>query len=223
MKKFYNSIKTCSLLEGIKENEWESLSDCLSAVHRRYKKNSPIFVAGETAVPAGIVVSGKIHVVRDDFWGRRLILAHISPGELFGEAFACAGGKPHVSAVAAEDSEILLIDCAKVVALCSSFCTFHMTALRNLVNILARKNIQLTQKVEHITRRTTREKLLSYLSETAAKAKLSTFEIPFKRQELADYLAVDRSAMSNELCKMRDEGVLKFQKNRFELLETFTA
>ncbi len=219
MKKYYNSIKASSLLEGINENEWESLSGCLSAAHRRYKKNSFIFPAGETAVLAGIVVSGKVHVVRDDFWGRRLILAHIPPGELFGEAFACSGDKTHVSAVAAEESEILLIDCAKVVSACSNFCAFHMKAMKNLIRILAGKNVRLTRKMEHITRRTTRERLLSYFSEMAAKTGKNVFEIPFNRQELADYLSVDRSAMSNELCKMRDEGMLNFHKNRFKITE----
>jgi len=138
---------------------------------------------------------------------------------LFGEAFACSGMKTlPVSVVAAVKSEVLLMDYRGIVHPCASSCPCHVQMIRNLVREMAEKSVRLTGKMEHILCRTTREKLLSYLSAEAEKAGEPSFSIPFNRQELADFLAVDRSAMSAALCRLRDEGVLEFSKNHFRLL-----
>ncbi|GHV49629.1 Crp/Fnr family transcriptional regulator [Synergistales bacterium] len=176
-------------------------------------------MAGEDVTAIGIVLSGGVHVLQEDFWGSRAILSHVAPGELFAEAFSCAGvGSLPVSVITTEPSEILFLDYKRVATTCSSSCAFHTGLIKNMMQILAGGNVMLTQKIEHLTRHTTREKLLSYLSEQARQAGQSAFEVPFNRQELADYLSVDRSAMSSELCKMRDDGILRFCKNHFELL-----
>jgi CRP-like cAMP-binding protein len=139
-------------------------------------------------------------------------------GGLFGEAFACAGAENlPVGVMAAEESEILLMNHERMLTSCPSACAFHTALIRNLTRILAEKNVILTQKLEHVTRRTTREKLLSYLSARAKLAKGNVFDIPFSRQELADYLSVERSAMSAELSRMRNEGLLRYKRNHFEL------
>ena len=193
--------------------------ECLGASRKTYDKNGFIFLSGETVRYTGIVISGAIHVLSEDFWGRRVILTRIGPGGLFGEAFACAGIENFlVSVIAAETTVVLFLDCGKIFTLCSSACTFHADLLKNLTRILAEKNVMLMQKLEHITQRTTREKLLSYLSEQARRAGDSTFDIPFSREELACYLSVERSAMSAELSRMRADGLLRYQKNHFELL-----
>ena len=220
MKKFYPMPQNCLLFEGIKETDLESLFGCLSAVRKRFRKNRYILFAGGRTDSVGIVLEGAVHVLRDDYWGRRKILARIEPGGIFGEAFSCAGvEKFPVSVTAAEESELLFVNCKRIITSCSSACVFHARLIMNLTRILAGKNIELIQKLEHITQPTTREKLLSYLSEQAQRAGKNVFSIPFNREELADYLSVERSAMSAELSKMRKDGLLLYRKNKFELLK----
>lgn len=219
MKNFPAALQNCRLFEGISEEETRSVLRCLSAGERRYKKNETVFRAGDTIERIGIVISGGVSVVEDDFWGNRTIIGRFSAGEIFAETFPFAG-LPTLpfNVVATEDSSILFIDHRKLITTCSSACAFHTRLVGNMMRILANKNTLLAQKMRHTSRRTTREKLLSYLSTEAAKAGSSRFTIPFDRQDLADYLSVDRSAMSTELGKLRDEGVLSFRKNRFELI-----
>lgn len=213
-------LQKCPLFFGIEEPDVRMLSDCLSAAQKRFEKNSFVFLTNEKADFFGIVLSGAVHVLREDFWGNREILTRIEPGGLFGEAFACANvDRLPVSVMAAEESEILLVNCKLIFMSCPSACSFHAVLIRNLTRVLAEKNVTLTQKLEHVTRRTTRDKLLSYLSEQAKLAEGKVFDIPFNRQELADYLSVDRSAMSAELSRMRDENLLRWHRNHFELCD----
>lgn len=207
------------LFAGIDESQLEPLLDCLTAVKHQYRKDEFIFVAGSKATSVGIVLSGAVRILHEDFWGYRAILSHIGPGGLFGEAFSCAEKNAlPVSVIAAEASEIMLIDYRKIVTTCSSVCCFHTRLITNMMHILAGKNILLTQKIEHLSKRTTREKLLSFLSAQAAFAKSTSITLPFNRQELADYLCVDRSALSRELGAMQDEGLINYDKNNFELI-----
>ena len=211
-------LKTCPLFSGIGEDNLAALLPCLTATPKSCAKDDFVFLAGERAGAMGIVLSGVLHIVQEDFWGRRAILARLPPGELFGEAFACAGlERLPVSVLAAEAAEILLLDYGKIIAPCARNCSFHARIINNMLRILARKNVMLVQKIEHLTRRSTREKLLSYLSAEARRQGKAAFDIPFDRQQLADYLAVDRSALSKELGKMRDEGLIEFRKNAFHL------
>ncbi|MDR2529422.1 MAG: Crp/Fnr family transcriptional regulator [Synergistaceae bacterium] len=213
-----STLGTCPLFAGIGEADLRRLLGCLSAVQKRFEKNGFIFRAGDKADSVGIVLSGAIHVLREDFWGNRSILARVESGGLFGEAFACAGVKNlPVSVATVEEAEILLMNCKRILTACPSFRDFHTALIYNLTRILAEKNVMLTRKLEHVTQRTTREKLLSYLSERAKLTGGNAFDIPFNRQELADYLSVDRSAMSAELSRMKDEGLLRYQRSHFEL------
>lgn len=218
MKEYLNILCNSPLFTSIDKNDLEAMLKCLSARKASYAKEEYILSAGDNIKDVGIVLSGSVNIIKEDFWGNRAILAKIQSGEMFGEAFAFAKlQKLPVSAVVAEKSEILFVDFGKIATTCSSACIFHSQLIQNILKILAHKNIMLTQKLEHIVKRTTREKLLSYLSEQALKSGSNSFSIPFNRQELADYLSVDRSAMSNELCKLRDEGILEFNKNSFKL------
>ena len=219
-------LQSCPLFSGIEEGDLRALFICLSAVQKRFEKNGFVLTAGGKTDSIGIVLSGAVHVLRDDFWGNREILTRIEPGGLFGEAFACVGVESAilerlpVSVMVAEKSEILSLNCRRILMFCPSACGFHAVLIRNLTRVLAEKNVMLTQKLEHVSRRTTRKKLLSYLSEQAKRAGGSVFDIPFSRQELADYLSVDRSAMSSELSKMRDENLLRWHRNHFELCDS---
>ena len=159
---------------------------------------------GETTAAVGLVLSGSVHIIQEDFWGERQILNDCGEGQLFGESYACIQSEPlMVSVIAAEKSEVLFLDINKVMTVCSSACTFHSRLIRNLLSIIAGKNLMLTRKIDHMGRKTIREKVLAYLSFHATKQGSRTFEIPFNRQQLADYLSVDRSALSAELSKMQ--------------------
>jgi CRP-like cAMP-binding protein len=167
----------------------------------------------------GMVRSGSLHIVRDDFWGNRTIVARIAPPSLFAEALSAGGIKESpVSVVAAEDSEIVQINPLTITGICPRACPFHNRLVRNMAGLLAKKNITLMNKIELLTLPNTRLKLMTYLSDIAKTEKNDTVIIPFDRQGLADYLSVERSAMSAELCRMRDEGLLEFRKNRFRIL-----
>lgn len=212
-------VKKCSLFADINEEQLEKLLYCMAAVYRFYAKDEFIFIADNKATSVGIVLSGGVHVIQEDFWGSRTIIAHIEPFGIFGEAFSCAEiDKLPISVVAAQRSEIVLIDYRTIIKSCCSACDFHTQLIKNMLRIIANKNIMLTRKMEHLSKRTTREKLLSFLSENAIWTKSSVIEIPFNRQELADYLCVDRSALSREISLMQKEGLLRYQKNLFELL-----
>lgn len=218
MKAFYPLLLSIPLFQGISDTELPELLICLNAQQRQYLKGQNVFSAGECVSSIGIVLSGCVQVVSYDILGNKTIIGGMQDGELFAEAFTCSHTKKlPVSVEAQTDSYILLIDYSKIITVCSSACIFHHRLIENMLNTLARKNVMLTQKIGHISKRSTREKLLSYLSDQAQKSESKTFTIPFNRQELADYLCVERSAMSAELSRMRQDGLVDFSKNSFEL------
>ncbi|MCP1110776.1 CRP-like cAMP-binding protein [Lachnospiraceae bacterium PM6-15] len=211
-------VRRCPLFAGIEEKDMQALMACLQAKEMNVKKGETIFSVGERPDYIGIVLQGKAHVIQEDYWGNRTILTDVQAGDLFGEAFSLAEATElPVSVIAGEDSTVLLVDSRRILTSCSSACNFHTRLIRNLMKIIANKNIMLTRKMEHITKRTTREKVLSYLSACALIHGSNTFTIAFNRQEFADYLSVERSALSNTLCKMRDEGIIQFTKNKFTI------
>lgn len=220
MKKYFKVLKNSALFSNISENDLENILKCLSSKNKFYKKNDFIFSEEDSTNYAGIVISGSVCVIKEDFWGNRAILDKLEVGDLFGEAYALADmDSLPISVIATQDCEVVLINCKKILKTCSNACSFHTRLVNNLMKILASKNISLNQKIYHLVKRTTREKLISYLSEQAEKQKSNTFKIPFNRQELADYLSVDRSAMSHELSKLKNEGIIEFNKSEFRLKE----
>lgn len=211
-------LKRTKLFYGITENEMGAMLECLPAAKHSYQKGDYVFRRGERIASVAVLLEGRVHIQKVDYWGNQSILSEVSEGELFGEVYACLGGEEILNnAVAVKPSVVLFLDINRILTMCPSGCRFHERLVRNLLAVLASKNRMLTQKLEHMSQRTTREKLLSYLSEQSLKKGSSSFDIPFSRQQLADFLSVDRSAMSNELCKMRDEGILQFDKNHFDL------
>lgn len=209
----------CPLFDGIDADDLDTMLLCLSAVTTSYRKGQFIFSEGDEAKAVGIPLSGEVRITRTDYNGARELLTVISPGELFGEAFACAGEKSiPVSAEAACDCRVVFINVRRITMVCGSSCSFHNKLISNLLHITARKNIMLNAKLDIAARRTTREKLLAYLRSEAKKQGGSRIVIPFDRQSLADYIGVERSAMSAELSRMRREGIIKNTKNEFVLL-----
>ena len=212
-------MKTSELFNDIDQKDLKSMITCLGGVIKNYKKEAYILMAGDTVDFVGILLSGKVQIIKEDFGGNRHIIAEFSEGDLFGEAFACAGIKTCSETVQAiTDCEIMMIKFDKIVSTCSNACSFHSMLIANMLKIIAQKNIDLNSKMEIISQRTTREKLMTYLLSQADKAKNKDFDIPFSRNELADYLCVERSAMSREMSKMRDEGILEFERSNFKLL-----
>lgn len=218
MEKYLPLLKNARLFQGIAETEIQDMLKCLSAAKRTYQKGEYIFRRGEPITSVAMLLEGCVHIQKEDYWGNLSILSEISEGELFGEVYACLGGDEILNhAVAVKQSTVLFMDINRILTVCPSACQFHERLVRNLLSVIALKNKVLTQKLEHMSKRTTREKLLSYLSEQSLKCGCASFDIPFNRQQLADFLSVDRSAMSGELCKMRDEGILLFHRNHFVL------
>lgn len=219
MKNYFDVLKRVNLFSGVDEADFPRILNCLAAKVSHYEKGQTVFFTGESIDRFGIVLSGQVQVVHDDYYGNRSILAEVETGSLVGESFACARIKSlPVSVIAATESDILFIDCTKLTSTCPHACSFHNRLIQNMLQIVSMKNIILTRKIEITSKRTTREKLMAYLSAQAKKAGCSRFTIPFNRQELADYLSVERSAMSAELSKLRKDGVINFHKNEFELL-----
>lgn len=213
------SLPDNCLFRGFTEEETESVLKCLSAVSRSYKKDEYIFRMGDTITTVGMVITGSVQVMREDYWGDRQIIAGIGEGQIFGESYACAVGEPlMVSVMAAENTEVMFLEVRKLLTVCPMACQFHSRVIQNLLTVIAGRNLTLTTKIDHMSKKTIREKVLSYLSFQAEKEGKGSFDIPFNRQQLADYLAVDRSALSAELSKMQKEQIISYDKNHFVLL-----
>jgi CRP-like cAMP-binding protein len=214
----YQRIGQSALFAGIAEKEIAAMLACLSASTKSYAKGAIIYQTGENIARVGEVIRGRIHIIQEDFWGNRSIIAALGTGQIFGETYAAVTAAPlEVSVLAAADSNILFLDLKRIITTCPNACSFHAKLIHNLLAVTAARNLLLTRKLACMAQRTTRQKLLSYLSSEARRQKSASFAIDFNRQQLADFLAVDRSAMSSELGKLRDEGLLKFNRQKFEL------
>ena len=220
MEKYFDVLCKCPLFDGMDQAELSQLLGCLGARVMEAQKKQAVFTEGDPAEFVGIVLSGGVQVVRDDYYGRRSIVAAVGPAELFGEAFACAAVQElPVSVIAFQDSEILLLNCRRILTSCPNACAFHARLVGNLLRVVAGKNLLLNQKLDLVSRRTTREKLMAYLLAQAKKHGSNEFMIPYDRQSLADYLEVDRSAMSAEISRLRREGILETDRSWFRLLD----
>ena len=219
MKEYLPVLSRCRLFEDIEESNVAAMLTCLGAVLLPFEKGETVLAEGSPARYLGVVLSGAVQVTRVDFYGNRSILGSFGPGGVFGESFACAGvERLPVDVIAAETGAALLIDAQRVTCTCSNACQFHSRVIFNLLKLMAAKNLMFNQKIEITSQRTTRDKLLTYLAQQAKKADSASFVIPFDRQELADYLEVDRSGLSAEIGRLRREGVIESSRNRFRLL-----
>ncbi|MDR1045481.1 MAG: Crp/Fnr family transcriptional regulator [Candidatus Adiutrix sp.] len=218
--KNFSALKQSPLFQGVSEEELVLLAKCLGCTLKSYGKGETVYLAGDFVREIGLVVCGRVHLIKDDSWGHSNIIAEIANGEMFAEAVVCGGvGVLPVTVVAAADTEVCFMDFQRVISTCSSACMFHTLLIRNMIGVFARKNMMLAGKMEHITKRTTREKLLSYLSEQSKLRGSDRFEIPFDRQGLADYLSVERSALSAEMSRLKTSGIINYRKSHFELLK----
>lgn len=220
MKKILPILLSSPLFKGISETDMLPLLELMGVRRQPYKKGAFVFLAGKTGTRIGIVLTGLVHIVQEDYWGNRNIIAPIRVGNMFGEAFACLpDAAATVDVVVMQEADILFMDAGKILHAGEVMTEPQKCVAMNLLAVLAQKNLFLTEKIRYLSQRTTRQKLMFYLSDEARRHHSPVFSIPFNRQELADFLSVDRSAMSAELGRMKREGLLEYTKDRFELKE----
>lgn len=218
MKKYFEILRQCPLFHQIQDESLSGMLTCLGAKVETFDKKYTILAEGTPAKHIGIILSGSAQIIRVDYYGNRSILSNIGPSQIFAEAFACAElPSIPVTVIANEPCEVMLINCSRILHSCSNSCGFHQQLIFNLMKDLATKTLLFHEKIEITSKRSTREKLMAYLMLQAKKAQSSSFDIPFDRQELSDYLEVDRSGLSAEISKLRKEGILDSQKKHFEL------
>ena len=217
----YLFLSRTVLFRGISPDEVKSMISCLQAFTKTYPRGTIIHHAGDTIHSVGMVLSGSVSIENDDIWGNKSILDRVAPGQTFAENYACLPNELlMVNVVAVEPTEILFLNTNKMFTVCSNTCMFHSKLVRNMLSISAQKSLNLSRRIMHTSSKSIRGRLLSYLSFQATQHGSLEFEIPFNRQQLADYLSVDRSAMSNELSKMQRNGLLRVERNRFILQDT---
>ena len=219
MEKYLYVLQKSSLFKQIKDTDILAILKCLNGRVVNFKKNKFIFLAGDTLNSMGLVLSGAVQITNDDIYGNKTILSELKKGSIFGETIAHANlDKIPVSVIASKDSDILMFDYRIIVKKCPKNCVFHNKLIENMLEIIAKKIFMQNEKLEILSQRSTREKLLTFFSLQSKAAGSNAFTISFDRQELADYLCVDRSALSRELGKMREEGIIDFHKNNFKFL-----
>ena len=217
MNGIYEVVKNNTLFEGITFSDFEKTLACLSPIKKKINKSEIILDICDKVDYIYIVLSGSVKVVKNDIDGKENVLTELSTSDIFGEVFACANvSNSPVTVLALEDSEILFLDYKRIITSCPSACSSHAKLIANMLKLLANKNLMLHQKIELVSKRTTRERLLLYFDMHRGTAK--KFTIQHSRENLASYLCVDRSAMSNELSKMQKEGIIKYSKNTFEII-----
>ena len=213
----YKLLENAPLFKDVPPEEINVMLQCLGTEERDYDKGETIFHAGDVIHNIGLVLTGRVQIENDDVWGNKSVMESVGPGFAFAESYACLPGEPlMVSAIAAE-CRILFLDIGEILNVCTPACSHHNRLIQNLLYISSQKNLNLSRRIFHTSSKSIRGRLLSYLSFQASKAGSRDFCIPFNRQQLADYLSIDRSAMSAELGKMRKEGILETDKNHFVL------
>lgn len=218
MEKYIHILKNTSMFQGISEEEILPMLQCLSVRIKNYSKGEYLLRSGEKVQTIGMVLSGQALIINEDVWGNRNLITELTSGMLYGESYACISDVPaEISVIANEDTTIMIFNINHIITTCSSACGFHTRLIHNLLAVIAERNVKLMKKIDHVSKKTLREKVLNYLSSESMHFNSNTFAIPYDRQGLADYLNVDRSALSNELSKLQKEGILSYKKNTFTL------
>ena len=211
-------VMNSALFSGIQAEEMSCLLGCIGGYVKSFPKGVYIASEEDNIRNIGIVLSGTVHMIKEDIRGSKTIISRIAEGGLFGETFVCANDhNSSVSFLAAENTEVLFLPFHRVMTTCSHSCGFHHRLVENMVVVLADKNRSLMEKIEVVSKKSLREKILSYLSLEAQKHDSKYFDIPLGRVEMADYLCIDRSALTRELNNMKKDGLLDFDKNTFHL------
>jgi len=218
MEKYFYILKSVGLFKGIDVGDLEAMLKCLGAEIKNVKKNKIVLLSGDKPQDVGIVLSGQLHIVREDYDGNRTLVAAVTPSEVFAEALCCAGVEESpVTVIADTDTTIMLLRFSRILQTCQNLCSFHTRLIENMLGLVANKNLQLQGRMEIISLRTVRNKVTRYL-ESFVQEQGRTITIPFNREELADFLCVDRSTLSHELSRMKKDGLIEYRKNKFKLI-----
>lgn len=223
MRKYFDIVKDVRLFNQINENQLDSLLRCLQAKVKTYSKGEYILTEDDKVKSVGIILKGSAEIIKDDVFGRRSIISVLRPKDLFGEALACLS-KPQgltgnmINVYCSMDAEVMFIDYEKIVHTCSSSCSFHSKLIQNMLGILAQKNVLLNKKLEYLMIKGLRDRISAYLIDMCAVSGKKEFDITINRQQLADYLSVDRSALSRELGRMKNEGLIDYKGSYFKVI-----
>lgn len=219
MEQYFDLIASTPLFSGIAREDLGSMLGCLNARIIEIGKSDPVFLEGDKAGFIGLVLEGSVQIVQEDYYGNRNVMHQAEPGDIFAEAFSCAGADTMpVSGYAVKNSKVMLLASHRMLTVCTNACRFHNQLVKNLLKVVSQKNLMLNRKIQFMSRKTTREKLMAYLSNQAKAVGSPEFIIPFDRQALADFLSVERSAMSAEISKLRKDGLLECKGSWFRLL-----
>ena len=217
--KDYSVIKKCQLFNGL-EDDITKIISCLKSKTISYDRDSFAIMEDDPIESMGIILSGRVRIIREYADGNIDIIGELADGEIFGVAMVCAGIKNSMVTVkAVEKCKIMYLDYRKIINVCPSVCKFHLKIIKNLIELVAAKNLMLQQKMEIVTKKTIREKLLNYFAIQSKTAKSRKFSIPFNRTDLAFYIGADRSSMTRELYRMQNDGLIRLDKKNFELLK----
>lgn len=218
MEEYLNQLLAAPLFEKIRREDLIPMLTCLKCYTRTFRRGEFLFPYGEPLTCLGLVLSGSVHMIEEDVWGNKTILNVIKANGLFGESYVC-GSNPAVHAlfIAVENSTVLFLPFGRVIHACNMLCGFHHRLIENMVRLIADKNMQMMEKVEVLSQKSLREKILTYLSLQRAHSGTDYFEIPLSRTELAEYLCANRSALTRELAEMKKDGLLDFEKRTFRL------
>lgn len=206
------------LFAGSTPDDIKAMIGCLGAREKHFDEGAYIHRMGDVIKTVGLVLEGSVRIESVDVWGNVSVLGTTAAGGMFGEAYAAVPDEPlMVDIIAAENSTILFLNVAKVLTTCSHACPNHSRTSNNMTAIIARRNLALSRRIFHVAPKTIRGKVLAYLSDMAESSGSRTFDIPYDRQQLADYLGVDRSALSAELSRMQKAGLIETRRSRFTL------
>lgn len=215
----YQLLKKCDLFRGMSEADIQHILNCLGSRKKSYRKNEYIFMEGEQYPKVGIVLSGAVQAIKETKTGDLILINQMKAGDTFGLSHVCGQVEYlPLSIISVDHSEILFIELNQLVQTCHNACQFHITMIKNALWLLAQKNLFLDTKMYYISHKTIRERILSYLEDQENRADADEFEISFNREQLADFLCVDRSALSRELSHLKAEGLIDYKKNWFKLI-----
>ena len=219
-KTLTTKITAFPIFNKIKEEDLSKLLGCVGYRIEQYKKGELIFVEGDYLENIGVIISGSVDMIKEDAWGTKTIVIRMSSPTLFGETFICGNDSiTSVSFEAVEDTTVMFIPVHRAMHSCTNACAVHQQLIENIIKLIADKNLMLMRKMEVISKRTLREKIMAYLAQQAQQQGTKYFEIPLRRVELAEYLCADRSALTRELTNMKNAHIIDYDRNVFRLMQ----
>ena len=220
MEQYYDVLKSCVLFRRIEESSYKHLFHCLDAKVKSYSQEEYIFFAGDKVDYVGVVLSGRIEILKENLAGNKHIIAILDSSHMFAEGIVCTVNRlSPVTTQAMEDAKVLIIPYERVIKSCGEGCAYHIRLIQNMMEILGEKNVALNWKLDLLTLKGMREKLANYLLKVSQENGSKTFQIPLNRTELADFLNVSRTSMCRELTRMKDDGLIDLYGRSFKILD----